>query len=169
MLTKHYVPWKHFVTTYYDKFYKIYQREKKGQQVRKSDGGLYKEYLEYGLVDHIITVTKNAKESLINLFDIKEDRITVINNGIDIDGQSFRVKDRGVLRKKYGFEENTLVVIFSGSINKRKGIQELVDVFEILCDKHRNIRLVVAGLCNRTSVYDRRLSRLSVDVRVRTD
>ena len=75
---------------------------------------------------------------------IKEDqKIQTIHNGINL--QQFSIQNKSLInRADIGFNQNDCVLIYSGRINKDKGISELIDAM-LLLEKHTNIKLLIIG------------------------
>ena len=70
-------------------------------------------------------------------------KIQTIHNGIDL--KSFSRKETiPINRKDLGFNDDDFVMIFSGRINKDKGIAELIDAILLLKDLP-NIKLMIIG------------------------
>lgn len=98
---------------------------------------------------HVITVSYGMKKML------KEDRITdkepiVVWNGSisGVDAERFdpgRQFDKEKIRDSIGLASDNFVLTFVGRIVKDKGIDELVDAFTALVEKHPDMRLVLVG------------------------
>ena len=70
-------------------------------------------------------------------------KITTVHNGIDL--KQFSPKEiTSISRKDIGFSEDDFVMIYSGRINKEKGVSELIDAMLLLknCPK---IKLMIIG------------------------
>lgn len=148
ILTKHCIPWRDLVTNNYKQFYELDRALNRKEKIQIVNPLFKKEQINYECIDHIITVTNCAKTSLNILFDVPIHKITVINNGID--GKVFRKhtqSQKDKLRKKYGFCLNEKIIFFAGNVNQRKGVVELVKVFEqiVSIKAYQNTRLVIAG------------------------
>lgn len=68
-------------------------------------------------------------------------------NGVEITKffpESFSSKERRELRKQVGIKETEKVIIFSGRLNKDKGVKELVLAFKKIYKKY-NLKLVIVG------------------------
>ncbi len=62
--------------------------------------------------------------------------------GIDI--SNYKMYDKDMVRRELGLGDE-ITVLFAGRICKLKGINELIDAFEIVKEQHRDIRLIIAG------------------------
>lgn len=82
----------------------------------------------------------------------KSSKLKVIGNGSSngIDTEYFS-KDKieketlQSVKKELGISENDFIFIFVGRIVGDKGINELVEAFNNLCEKHKNIKLLLVG------------------------
>ncbi|MBN1183726.1 MAG: glycosyltransferase [Bacteroidales bacterium] len=100
----------------------------------------------YRQSDHIVSVTRYMKEFLINEYSIRQDKISVIKNGLNHNKYDFISKAEKIqIKRKYGFEENEIIILFSGRIDPCKGIFFLMEAFEEACKKNKNLRLVLMG------------------------
>ena len=71
------------------------------------------------------------------------DKIKTVHNGIDL--KNFNNRARGaVSRKDMGFADDDFLMVFSGRINKDKGVSELIDAMLLLKD-YPHIKLMIIG------------------------
>ena len=74
---------------------------------------------------------------------IPADRIETVHNGIDL--KNFSPKESlTVNRQQLGFTDDDFVMVYSGRINKDKGVSELIDAMLLLKDKP-DIKLMIIG------------------------
>lgn len=101
----------------------------------------YAEELYYA-ADQIICVsdfiTKEVKSIVSN-----DKKCITVHNGIDLNAFSPNIKS-SICRKDMGLTEDDFVLLFSGRINREKGISELLDAFLSLKELS-NIKLLVIG------------------------
>lgn len=104
-------------------------------------GSDYAEELYY-VADQIICVsdfiTKEVK-SIVN----NDNKCFTVHNGIDLNAFSPNRKS-SIFRKDIGLTEDDFVLLFSGRINREKGISELLDAI-ISIKEFSNIKLLVIG------------------------
>ena len=82
------------------------------------------------MADAVVAVSQGTKEDVLRLFNVPEDRIHIIYNGIDPDEYSpIEAADR---LPKYGIDPEKPFVLFVGRIARQKGIIHLVDAIEYL-------------------------------------
>ncbi len=93
--------------------------------------------------DKIIAVSESTKSDLINLYQIKEEKIKVIYSGV---GEQFGVmsnrEKEEEIKKKYNLPDN--FILYFGTIEPRKNLIGLIKSFELV-RKKQLIRLVIAG------------------------
>ncbi|MFO0752017.1 MAG: glycosyltransferase family 4 protein [Thermodesulfovibrionales bacterium] len=93
----------------------------------------------------IIANSGMVKEQIIRHYGVREERITVIRNGVDLARftPENREKRRGEVRERLGLRDGEKAVLFVGSGFRRKGLGTLMEAFALLKEPHR--RLLVAG------------------------
>ncbi len=77
------------------------------------------------MADAIIAVSEGTKSDILRYFDVEEDKIHIIPNGIDCD-EYYPVENKEAL-KKYDIDPNKPYLLFVGRITRQKGIIHLVD------------------------------------------
>ncbi len=80
------------------------------------------------MADAVIAVSRETRDDILRLFDVKPERVPVIHNGIDLD-EYRRVNTTGAL-EKYGVNPREPFVLFVGRITRQKGIIHLVRAIE---------------------------------------
>lgn len=88
--------------------------------------------------DRVIAVSNEMKNDILKYFDIKEEKIAVIHNGVDI--EKWNRKNTKEALKKYGIEGE--YVLFVGRTTKQKGIEILLEAAGKIKSK---IVIVTAG------------------------
>jgi glycogen synthase len=78
--------------------------------------------------DRIVAVSQGSKEDILKYFDVPEEKIEVIHNGIDL--EEYKKVERNAARKKYGIEGR--YILFVGRISRQKGITHLIDAVKYL-------------------------------------
>lgn len=118
---------------------KINQEE---QFVRKY---FHQEQKMYNIVDDVVCLSETTEELLCNTYKIGNDKVHVVHNGISIKDYGNSSLDRQSIRDNLGISPDDRVFLFVGRTVKAKGIDDLFEAFENLCEHNINIRLVVAG------------------------
>ncbi|MBF0319931.1 MAG: glycosyltransferase family 4 protein [Nitrospirae bacterium] len=108
----------------------------------------------------IIANSNMVKANIIEHYGVKEDRVHVLYNGVDL--SRFNSQGRpalaGEFRREFGVRGDTAVVLFAGSGFERKGLPTLITA---LAGVKSPVVLYVAGR-GRTRKYEALSSRLGV-------
>lgn len=95
--------------------------------------------------DKVIGVSNFIKKRVLKVTP-KSCKVSFVYNGIDLD--RFNLVDKAFesnLKKKYNIKEEDIVFIYSGRMQKSKGIVILLESFLVLLKKHKNIKLLFVG------------------------
>lgn len=90
----------------------------------------------------IIAVSEGVKREILENYDVPEDKIIVIPNGVDIDEFKPDEERKKSVRERYGIKEDEFVLMFSGYEFKRKGLKYII---EALPKVKGNVKLLVVG------------------------
>lgn len=90
--------------------------------------------------DYILTLSFASKNELIKL-GINKNKIEVYRYWVN--QNLFKLRDRDVLRKKYGYQNNDFIVLFVGRLIEKKGLIPLIEGFNLFNDT--KIKLLIAG------------------------
>ena len=109
---------------------------------------LYRKAIKYG--DRLvlnIPETNDLFHSFLNTkykseFDTKK---VMLNLGYDPDEYFFNEQDRQSVRKELGFKENEIVIITSTRINKRKKLEQIIELISSLNNKGLNVSYILVG------------------------
>lgn len=88
----------------------------------------------------IMTCSNYIKERVATIQQDK--KIQTLYNGIDV--KAFSKKNPQICRKDIGISEEDFLIVFSGRVNKDKGVSELIEALLKLQDKS-NIKLMIIG------------------------
>ena len=80
------------------------------------------------MADAVIAVSQETKNDVLRLFDVPEDRIHIIYNGIDLD--EYRPVQSTAALEKYGVDPKVPYVLFVGRVTRQKGIVHLVNAIQ---------------------------------------
>lgn len=100
--------------------------------------------------DRIITVSHHSLTTLKDVYNIPESKAELIFNYVDIKSSSFNKKE--YLRKKYGFNAQSKIIIFAGRLEEDKGIFELITAFKYAYKKIDDLHLIIVGSGNYNAV-----------------
>ncbi|MFZ0390365.1 MAG: glycogen synthase [Calditrichia bacterium] len=84
----------------------------------------------YQNADGVIAVSEAMKKDVQELYGVREERIRVIHNGIDL--QQYRKQLNPAILQKHGIDSVKPFVLFVGRITRQKGIIHLVNAIHYL-------------------------------------
>lgn len=100
--------------------------------------------------EYIITISEFSKKEIMNYYHVDGDKISVTYPGYDklrfnkeVNQEKSRLKK---IRDKYGIRSPYL--LFIGTLQPRKNLIKLLEVFKMLLKENKNLQLVVAGMIN---------------------
>lgn len=97
--------------------------------------------------DHIFTQSQEDYKTAIDLQIIDKDRITWINNGVNLskfNPENVKV-DVKSYKKNLGLSADSKVICFIGRLVKEKGILDLLEAFKYLIKDFSNLYLLIIG------------------------
>ncbi|MEM9018760.1 MAG: glycogen synthase [Verrucomicrobiota bacterium] len=94
------------------------------------DFTLWLEKTAIEMADAIVAVSQETRNDILRLFDVPEERVPVIYNGID--PEEYRPTFSAETLTKYGIDPETPFVLFVGRITRQKGIVHLVNAIRHL-------------------------------------
>ncbi len=106
----------------------------------------------YKLVDHIFVHTEKMKKQLINDFNIKDNKVSLIPFGMnDVIPKSSLTSTQA--KKRFNFEGNQKVILFFGNIAPYKGLEYLISSLVHLRDTLNDFKVIVAGRIKNCEEY----------------
>ena len=78
-----------------------------------------------GMADAVVAVSSSTRNDVLRLFDVPEDRVPVIPNGIDVDEYT-EIRDPALLAE-LGIDPDRPYVLFVGRMTRQKGFVHLLD------------------------------------------
>ncbi|GJL67986.1 MAG: glycogen synthase [Nitrospirales bacterium] len=94
------------------------------------DFSLWVEKTALEMADAIIAVSEGTKKDILRLFQVPEERIQIIHNGIDL--QEFRKVQSEEVLIRYGIPTGQPYVLFVGRMTRQKGITYLIQALSYL-------------------------------------
>ena len=92
----------------------------------------------------LIAVSTYTKEELTEFYDIAEEKIHVIYNGVDV--EKFKPnRDRAGLRRELGLEEKQKIILFVGRLYRRKGLDTLLQSIPKVIQNFKDVKFVISG------------------------
>jgi glycosyltransferase involved in cell wall biosynthesis len=99
---------------------------------------------QYRLCDRILVHTNKMKSELVSDFNVPEEKIVLIPYG-----WNNVVPDTALTsaeaRQQLGLNKSDKVILFFGNIAPYKGVEFLVEAFEMIATEDPSVRLVIAG------------------------
>ena len=113
----------------------------------------------------ILCVSFGVKELLLEeRICRKKDSVKVVRygtcSGIDVERFDRSMFDREHLRDGLGIPRGDFVFCFVGRINKEKGVNELVQAFKNLSERHKDVHLLLVGPEERHRSIDRKTAEV---------
>lgn len=88
--------------------------------------------------------------------------IKLVPNGINL--EEWVSVDRNSARKQLGYRESDFVILFAGSINRRKGVHLLLEAVRLLCSKYSNLKVVIIGSMGGTTSNPDQMTPYAQDI-----
>jgi glycosyltransferase involved in cell wall biosynthesis len=125
--------------------------------------------LIYRVSHRLITHSEFVKEILIKRFGVSAGKIETVHHG----NFDMFLPENGVSREKarcrLAVGGSDIVLLFFGFIRPYKGLDDLLDAFEVVSRKNRSVRLIIAGQCQRTDLeegYKTRIHKMDARDRI---
>ncbi|MBT8318038.1 MAG: glycogen synthase, partial [Lutibacter sp.] len=103
---------------------------KREQLGRGYDASSWVEKTAIEMADAVIAVSKETKEDVLKHFNVNEEKIKVIYNGINL--QEYVVTKETSTLEEFGIDKNKPYVLFVGRITRQKGIIHLVNAIKYI-------------------------------------
>jgi len=108
----------------------------------------------------LVVHSRGIAKELHQRFDVPYSRIRVVPHG---DFGVYRGKARLTkreARRRLGLSQEEPVVLFFGYIREYKGLDLLLEAFEMACQQNASLRLVIAGKCHTPALESRYWKRI---------
>lgn len=103
---------------------------KREQLGRGYDASSWVERTAIEMADALIAVSEETKEDVLKHFNVDEDKVKVIYNGINL--QEYVVTNETSTLDEYGIDKTKPYVLFVGRITRQKGIIHLVNAIKYI-------------------------------------
>lgn len=104
--------------------------------------------------EKIIAVSNSVKNILLNNYKVPVEKIIMINNFIEPIIEIDR-KTKLNIKSDLGISPNKKVILFLGRISKIKGVDTLIESFNLISKKYNDVYLLIIG-----SIYDSSLKNI---------
>ena len=92
----------------------------------------------------LIAVSDFTRRELLKYYNVKEDKIRVIHNGVDIH-KFAPPEDKAKVKQELGFSNKEFNILSVGRLYARKGLFTLIKSVSIVAKKYRNVKLIISG------------------------
>jgi glycosyltransferase involved in cell wall biosynthesis len=121
---------------------------------KKGITGKLKRYI-YRKLTKIISISEETYNELAS-DNFPSENIYFIPNGVDTNVFNNSPQDRvKILRSEYNINSKSFVALYTGSINSRKGILDLLAIWSELMKMEKEAILILAGSCSDTLYVDK--------------
>ena len=93
--------------------------------------------------DKIIAVSQFTKEEILKYYKVKEDKIEVVFNSINLKEGNATEEEKNKIKEKYALPDK--FILYLGTLQPRKNIALLIEAYAKLKDKIHPVKLVLAG------------------------
>jgi glycosyltransferase involved in cell wall biosynthesis len=100
--------------------------------------------IQYALTDHIFVHTQKMKDELVRDFGVHNNVVTVIRHPIN-DAFPDTALTPGEAKRQLGLKNDEKAILCFGRIKPYKGIEHLLNAFQILAKRDASYRLIIAG------------------------
>lgn len=113
---------------------------KREQLGRGYDASSWIEKTAIEMADALIAVSEETKDDILQHFDVDEDKVKVIYNGINL--QEYATTSEADTLDNYGIDRDKPYVLFVGRITRQKGIIHLVNAIQYI---HPDTQIVLCA------------------------
>jgi len=116
----------------------------------------------------VITNSKMVAEDVKRRYQLPDDRIEVIYNGVDLErfNPNNRIKYRNAIRSELGISDQDFVLLYLGTNYGRKGLDRLLNAMPALVKQKPFIKLIVVGYGSRIDEFKQIAEKLGVSSNV---
>ena len=100
--------------------------------------------MQYAMTDHIFVHTQKMKDELIAEFDVRDRVVTVIRHPTN-DAFPDTSLTPAEAKRRLGLQDHEKAILCFGRIKPYKGIEHLLEAFQILAKRDASYRLIIAG------------------------
>ena len=93
--------------------------------------------------DRIVVPHHRFRTQLVDNLGVDPAKITVIRNWTHV--RSNPVHDRNAIRERFGWSDNEVIVLHSGSMGVKQGLENVIGAAKIADEKELNLRFVLIG------------------------
>ena len=125
-----------------EKFGKLNTNEKFMLRFNRTLRSFEKKLMERS--DALIAVSCYTRKELLDFYDLNDDKIHIIYNGVDI--EKFKPQpNKDELRRKLGLEVDSKIILYVGRLYHRKGLSTLLKAVPNVVSEFDDVTFVIAG------------------------
>ncbi len=97
--------------------------------------------------NHITVLSQSSALALVRWHPVEKSQVTVIPNGVDVEGISAAEVQRGEVRRQMGLHDQDTAILILASLVQRKGQRHMLDALAspLLRKYGHSLRLILAG------------------------
>lgn len=96
-------------------------------------------------VDRIICLSEVTKKLLVEYYDIVDNRMSLIYNGLQDEAQILSKEEIFLKKEQMYFRSNEQIILFVGRLDVVKGIDFLLEAFREVLNQISDVRLLIVG------------------------
>lgn len=116
---------------------------------------------------HYFACSAYAGEWLFGKKNVKQGKVTILKNAVDLDAFEYRQQVRNTIRKELGIGEDTIVIGHVGRFTQQKNHKLLIDIFQEIYQQNSNCILVLAGIGELMEECKDKVKRLGLQNKVK--
>lgn len=95
----------------------------------------------------VIAISHAVREHLVNDFNIKKSRISLINNGVDLElfKNAYSDEEKAIIKKEFGLKEGGPIVGIIARLSSVKGHKFLIRAMETVVERIKEAQLLIVG------------------------
>ena len=133
-----------------------------GSYVSKKD--LFHKFT-YGNVDRVLAISEVIHKNVLDTTPMVPEHVLTLHDAIDTELFSPGRVDRNMVRRGFGFTDDTIVIGFVGRFSSGKGHEDLLEAAHLLSKKYRHIHFLVVGEASHgEDRYEEKIKKLSLSL-----
>lgn len=94
----------------------------------------------------VLGVSNYINKTLVDfLGGIKKDKLRILKNCVDTERFNINFEQQNIynMKNKYGIKDDEKIIVFTGRLNKEKGVKELLEAFKKI--QYKKVKLMIVG------------------------
>ena len=116
--------------------HKIYHKTSKKVNLKQEKKALFQ-------ADYFVTNSEGTKKGLVFFLNIVSEKVIVLRNGVNLNNFYKRDIDKNYLVEKYNVAVNDKIIVYTGSFQKWKGVEYLIEASDYI--KIDNYKILLIG------------------------